>query len=58
MDIAAMSISMAQARVQQQASLSITKKAMDMSEIQMQGIIEMMQTVSPDSPGQVLDVKA
>lgn len=53
MDIAAMSVSNAQAQVMQQASISVMKKAMDAAETQMAGIMEMM------PPSQhVLDVRA
>lgn len=53
LDIAAMSMSMAQAQVMQQASVSVMKKAMDNTEAQMNGIIEMM------APNQhALDVRA
>lgn len=53
LDIAAMSMSMAQAQVMQQASVSVMKKAMDNTETQMNGIIEMM------APNQhALDVRA
>lgn len=53
MDIAAMSMSMAQSQVQQQAAISVMKKAMDNTEVQMNGIIEMM---APNQ--QMLDVRA
>lgn len=47
MDIAAMSMAMSQSKVMQQASLSVTKKAMDVAEVQMQGIVDMMKGASP-----------
>ena len=57
MDIAAMSMALSQVQVQQQASVSVTKKAMDMSEAQMQGIVDMMQSASPASFGHQLDIR-
>lgn len=53
MDIAAMSMSMAQSQVQQQASISVLKKAMDSTEVQMNSIVEML---APNQ--QMLDVRA
>lgn len=55
MDIAAMSTAMAQSNLMQQVSLSVTKKAMDTTEVQMQGIIDMMQSATPNF-GQRLDI--
>jgi hypothetical protein len=43
MDIAAMSIVLNQGKVQQQASLSVMKMAMNTSEIQMNDLVQMMQ---------------
>lgn len=58
MDIARLSMAMSQANVQQQASLSVMSKAMDQSEAQTDGLIEMLdQTVHPHL-GQAIDVKA
>lgn len=42
MDIAQLSINMSQNKVAQQASVSVVKKAMDVTETQMQGVMEMM----------------
>ena len=55
MDIAAMSMAFAQSQVMVAASTSVTKKAMDAAETQMQGIIEMM----PQAPsfGHSLDIR-
>ena len=55
MDIASMSMAMAQSNLMQQVSLSVTKKAMDVSEVQMDGLIDMMQSASP-SFGHRLDI--
>ena len=43
MDIAQMSIALSQSKVAQQASISVAKKAMNVTETQMQGLVEMMQ---------------
>lgn len=56
MDIAAMSMGMAQSNLMQQVSVSVTKKAMDQAEVQMQGIIDMMQGATA-SFGHQLDIK-
>lgn len=53
MDIAALSMVMAQSQVQQQASISVMKKAMDNTETQMNGLLEMM---APNE--HMLDVRA
>lgn len=53
MDIAAMSMTMAQSQVQQQAAVSVMKKAMDNTEAQMSGLMEMM---APNE--HMLDVRA
>ena len=53
MDIAAMSVALSQNKVMQQASVSVAKKAMDAAEVQMQGVVQMMQGAS----GQHLDIK-
>ena len=64
MDIAAMSMSLAQFKVQQQVSVSVAKKAMDAAEIQMEGIVEMIDDIAPApqvsasaTSGQIIDVK-
>ncbi|MGD9559404.1 MAG: YjfB family protein [Oscillospiraceae bacterium] len=57
MDIAAMSMALSQAKVAQQASVSVTKKAMDLAEVQMQGIVDMMQQAAP-AFGHQLDIRA
>lgn len=57
MDIAALSMAFSSANVLQQASISVTKKAMDASETQMQGIVDMMQAASPPSFGHQLDIR-
>ncbi len=53
-----MSMAMSQAQVMQQANVSVTKKAMDMAEVQMQGIVDMMQSASPPASfGQRMDIR-
>lgn len=55
MDIAQLSINMSQNKVVQQASISVAKKAMDATEVQMQGLLEMM----PQAPSNArLDIRA
>ncbi len=49
MDIAAMSMALSQSKAMQQASIAITKKAMDFSEVQMQGLTDMMNSAAPPS---------
>lgn len=65
MDIAAISMSHAQFELQQSAAMAVTKKAMDVAELQMQGMVEMLQgavpdpqSVSPAGIGEKIDVKA
>lgn len=45
MDIAALSMAISQSNTMQQASISVTKKAMDTSETQMKAMVEMMQGI-------------
>lgn len=56
LDIASMSMALGQNSVMVQASISVAKKAMDASETQMQGLLEMM----PQAPsfGHSLDIRA
>lgn len=56
MDIPALSMNMSQNKVMQQAAISITKKTMDVAEVQMQGLIDMMQGANP-SFGHQLDIR-
>lgn len=48
MDIAAMSVGLSQAKAMQTVSTSVTKKAMNVAEVQMQGIVDMMQSSAPN----------
>lgn len=57
MDIAATSMALSQAGVMQQATLSAVKNAMDVSKVQMQGVVDMMQQASPPSFGHQLDIR-
>lgn len=50
-----MSMAMSQSAVMQQASLAVTKKAMDVAEVQMQGLVDMMKGVP--SFGHQLDIR-
>ena len=55
MDIAQMSIALSQNKAMTQASVSVAKKAMDVTETQMQGLMEMM----PQAPSSHrLDIRA
>lgn len=57
MDIAALSMAMAQTDVQQQVSVSLAAKVLDQAEVQSSELIKMMeQSVNPDI-GQSIDVK-
>lgn len=56
MDIAAMSIDMSLARVQQAASVSVAKNAMDIQETAAQDLLKMMESVP--SFGHTLDIRA
>lgn len=56
MDIAALSMSISQMNVQQQASTSMLKKSMDMASTQTDALLEMMS--SAPSFGHKLDVRA
>ena len=56
MDIAAMSMAMSTAKVQQAASLAMTKNAMELQETQAAGLIQMMQ--QGPSFGHTLDTRA
>lgn len=65
MDIAAISMSHAQFELQQSVAVSNMSKAMDVAEMQMQGMIEMLQSavpvpesISPVGLGEIIDVKA
>lgn len=57
MDIAAMSVSMSMASVQQAASVAMAKKVMDMQENTSAALIQQMQASTP-SFGQRLDARA
>lgn len=58
MDIAAASIGMSLAKTQQQASLIMTKKTMDLQEVATANMLEMMQNAAPRVPSQRLDIRA
>ncbi len=57
MDIAALSIAMAQSRVQSQASVQLAAKVMDTAKVQGSELIKMMeQSVNPDI-GRSIDIR-
>ena len=56
MDIAALSMEMSQARVQQSAEISVMKKAMDAQEASMNQLVESMEAAAP-APEHILDVR-
>ncbi|VDN48553.1 putative motility protein [Petrocella atlantisensis] len=57
MDIAAMSIALAQGQVKQQASVQLAAKVMDIAEVQSQDLIKMMeQSVTPEI-GRSIDIQ-
>ncbi|PKM54301.1 MAG: putative motility protein [Firmicutes bacterium HGW-Firmicutes-5] len=57
MDIAAMSIILAQGQVKQQAGVQLAAKVMDMAEVQSQDLIKMMeQSVTPEI-GRSIDIQ-
>lgn len=63
MDIAAVSMEMSATSLQQSASLSVAKKAMDNQEQQAAGLLDMMDQAVPaqipsSGVGQVIDVRA
>jgi hypothetical protein len=60
MDIAALSIGMSQSQLQQSVSLAVTKKAMDNSETQSNGLLQLMNTASAPHPtlGKSIDIQA
>lgn len=59
MDIAALSMSMAQAKTQNAVSVGMLKKSMESSEASMEMITDMLGNMpSPDGRGQLLNVLA
>lgn len=58
MDIAAASIDMSIAKVQQQAGYSMAKKVMNLQEVQTDSLIRMMETAAPKLPDRMLDIRA
>uniref|UniRef100_S0DDT2 Motility protein n=1 Tax=termite gut metagenome TaxID=433724 RepID=S0DDT2_9ZZZZ len=56
LDIAALSMSLSAGKAMQQVSVSLTKKAMDFAEVQMQGVVDMMQQAAP-AFGHQLDIR-
>lgn len=63
MDIAAMSMDLSAARLQQSVGISMTKKAMDTQEAQLEGLMDMVDSASPSriqasGLGQLVDTTA
>lgn len=63
MDIAAMSMGMSSAGLQQSVGVSVAKKTMDSQEVQAAGLMEMLETAAPqqvpaDGLGVNVDVRA
>ncbi|MEY8356413.1 YjfB family protein [Lachnospiraceae bacterium 54-53] len=63
MDIAAMSMGLSSARLQQSVGISVAKKAMNSQEAEAAGLIEMMDAAVPgqvpaDGVGQLVDTRA
>lgn len=63
MDIAAMSMELSSARLQQSAGISVVKKAMSSQEAEAAGLMKMMDAsatghVPSDGVGQIVDVSA
>lgn len=58
MDIAAMSIMMSQSKVQQQASISVIKMAMDAGKTEMNEMTKMMEQSAQPHLGKNIDVQA
>lgn len=62
MDIAAMSMQMSSASLQQSVGLSVARKAMDNQEVQAEGLMDMLDAADPQVQasglGQVVDVMA
>lgn len=57
MDIAAMSVAMAQTNVMQQAQVATMKNAMDVAQTQMQGVVDMMEKATAPSFGHNFDIR-
>lgn len=59
MDIAAMSMDLSAMRLQMQAGIAVTKKAMETSEIEAAGLYSMMDAAAQTLPSEhLIDVKA
>ncbi|WP_124066891.1 YjfB family protein [Clostridium sp. E02] len=63
MDIAALSMGLSSARLQQSVSIGVTKKAMDSQEVAAAGLMNMISTARPaqvpaDGLGQIVDLRA
>ena len=58
MDIAAMSMAMGSVKVQQQASIIMAKKVMNLQETNAAALIETMQQSAPQAPNALLNARA
>ena len=60
MDIAALSSGLSQLKLQQNVSLALTKKAMDLSETENNELLKMLNSSVPNHPtlGRTIDVSA
>lgn len=58
MDIAAMSMSLSSSKLQMQAGLAVTKKAMDVQEVVAGNMIDMLEQAAPPQSEHIIDVKA
>lgn len=58
MDIAAMSMDLSAAKLQMNVSLSMSKKVMDLQEVQAEGLMEMLPPSLSPEVGQIINVKA
>lgn len=54
--VAAMSVNMSTAQLQQSASISVAKKAMDATEVVAKGLLQMLP--DPSGAGQIIDTYA
>lgn len=56
MDIAALSVSMKQASLYQQVGIALTKKVMDTNEVNLQGLMKIMESSVNPNLGKNIDV--
>lgn len=56
MDIAALSVSMKQASLYQQVGIALTKKVMDTNEVNLQGLLKIMESSVNPNLGKNIDI--